>query len=80
MIKIMMPPQVKFFGGHPEVEKLSTKMRRLLGIKENIGVEEAATSVRDPPWVCCCLKSYYLDKSDTWGSRRYRIFGTYILD
>ncbi|XP_039125626.1 protection of telomeres protein 1a-like isoform X2 [Dioscorea cayenensis subsp. rotundata] len=71
---------VKFFGGHPEVEKLSTKMRRLLGIKENIGVEEAATSVRDPPWVCCCLKSYYLDKSDTWGSRRYRIFGTYILD
>lgn len=35
---------------------------------------------RNPPWIKCCLMSYYLDENDPWGSRRYKIYGTRLLD
>lgn len=67
----------KFFNGYPAVDALSEKMRRLLGIKDVVGLGDGSgTAPRNPPWIWCCLKSYYLDKNDPWGSRRYRIFGT----
>lgn len=45
----------------------------LLGIAGASTVENVA---RNPPWIECCLKSYYVDKDDIWGSRNYRIFDT----
>ncbi|XP_073012625.1 protection of telomeres protein 1a-like isoform X4 [Typha latifolia] len=73
---------VKFFGGDPASDILTRKMNRLLGIAEvgdrAVRVPDCA-SRRDPPWVWCCLKSYYVDKNDPWGSRKYRIFGTKLL-
>lgn len=46
----------------------------LLGIDENNG------KARNPPWIDCCLKSYYVDKNDMWGSRRYGIFDTKLIN
>ncbi|OVA00701.1 Telomeric single stranded DNA binding POT1/Cdc13 [Macleaya cordata] len=78
---------VKFFDGYPPIEVLRKKRNQLLGITTD--EEEEGSSSNDeeeknvsinPPWVQCCLKSYYSDKSDTWGSRNYRIFGTRIVD
>ncbi|KAK3144520.1 hypothetical protein QOZ80_4AG0314190 [Eleusine coracana subsp. coracana] len=68
----------KFFGGFLTGESLIKKMNKLLGIPED--GEEGAPLTRNPPWIWCCLKSYYLDKNDPWGSRRYRIFATEIRD
>lgn len=62
-----------FFGGYPTYEELNSKMNMLLGVTDNLGQVRAT---RDPPWICCCLKSYFLDKSNPWGTRRYQIFGT----
>ncbi|XP_072967984.1 protection of telomeres protein 1a-like [Typha angustifolia] len=73
---------VKFFGSNPASDILTRKMNRLLGIAEvGDGVVRVpdCDSRRDPPWVWCCLKSYYVDKNDPWGSRKYRIFGTKLL-
>ncbi|KAJ8771983.1 hypothetical protein K2173_027160 [Erythroxylum novogranatense] len=65
----------KFFGGYPSIDVLTRKRNKLLGVAVNdIGGETDAP--RNPPWVQCCIKSYYLDASDVWGSRHYRIFGT----
>ncbi|XP_022137389.1 protection of telomeres protein 1a-like isoform X2 [Momordica charantia] len=66
----------KFFDGHPSVDALTRKRNKLLGVSAS-GENEA--SIRNPPWVQCCLKSYYLNKQDLWGSRRYRLFGTRLV-
>uniref|UniRef100_A0A1D1XEA0 Protection of telomeres protein 1a n=1 Tax=Anthurium amnicola TaxID=1678845 RepID=A0A1D1XEA0_9ARAE len=70
---------MNFFGGHPSVEELDRKMNKLLGITGSVSIEEGSCSPRDPPWVHCCLKSYYVDKSSPWQNRRYRIFGTRLV-
>lgn len=45
----------------------------LLGVA-GASTEENAT--RNPPWIECCLKSYYVKEDDKWGSRNYRICDT----
>lgn len=71
---------VKFFGGFLTAEAIVKKMNKLLGNPEPEDSEEGAPLPRNPPWIWCCMKSYYLDKNDPWGSRRYRIFATEIRD
>ncbi|KAF8407619.1 hypothetical protein HHK36_006752 [Tetracentron sinense] len=67
----------KFFGGYPSVDVMTRKRNELLGVAErDYGTE---IENRNPPWVQCCIKSYYLVKSDIWGSRHYRIFGTSLV-
>lgn len=72
--------QVQFFNGHPAkdlhsqgatVGALERKVKRLLGVADGL-----PPGLVDPPWIKCCLKSYYLDKERPWESRRYRLFGT----
>lgn len=71
---------VQFFNGHPAkdlhsqgatVGALERKVKRLLGVADGL-----PPGLVDPPWIKCCLKSYYLDKERPWESRRYRLFGT----
>ncbi|XP_023636871.1 protection of telomeres protein 1b isoform X2 [Capsella rubella] len=63
----------KFFGCEDSNEEaIGKKLNRLLGGEE---VEQVP---RNPPWVQCCLFSFYKHKMDQWGSRRYRIFDTWI--
>ncbi|KAF8096471.1 hypothetical protein N665_0307s0002 [Sinapis alba] len=65
----------KFFGCDPsDEEALIKKLNKLLG---GDVMNEAP---RNPPWVQCCLFSYYSNKNDQWGSRRFRIFDTWISD
>lgn len=74
---------VKFFGGYHTVEVLRKKRNELLGIDdEDDGIYEGENKrvLINPPWIQCCLKSYYLDKNDQFGSRTYRIFGTKLVD
>ncbi|XP_022924203.1 protection of telomeres protein 1a-like isoform X2 [Cucurbita moschata] len=66
----------KFFGEDPSIDVLTRKRNKLLGVSAS---EKNEASTRNPPWVQCCLKSYYLDKQDAWGSRQYRIFGTRLV-
>ncbi|KAH9542774.1 hypothetical protein CY35_13G024900 [Sphagnum magellanicum] len=75
--EVLAHPQVEFFNGHPAadlreqgatVEALQRKVHRLLGQQD--------TGPHNPPWIKCCLKSYYTDKSHPWDSRQFRIFGT----
>jgi hypothetical protein len=72
--------QVRFFGGFLTEAALTRKMNRLLGVPELEEADEGTPLARSPPWIWCCLKSFYMDKYDPWGSRRYRIFGTEIRD
>ncbi|KAL6552468.1 hypothetical protein OROHE_007832 [Orobanche hederae] len=65
----------KFFGNFISVDVLTRKRNMLLGVADEDKVGTVNVS-RNPPWIQCCLKSYYVDKSDVWGSRNYRIFGT----
>uniref|UniRef100_A0A2P2M0A1 Protection of telomeres protein 1b-like n=1 Tax=Rhizophora mucronata TaxID=61149 RepID=A0A2P2M0A1_RHIMU len=65
----------KFFGGHPTVDVLTRKRNKLLGVTIDADGEEMDAH-RNPPWLQCCIKSYFLDGNDMWGSRHYRIFGT----
>lgn len=62
-----------FFNGYPSTDILKGKLDKLLGITTR-------DDRRNPPWVQCCLKSYYLDKSNKWETRQYRIFDTKITD
>ncbi|XP_010491189.1 PREDICTED: protection of telomeres protein 1b-like isoform X2 [Camelina sativa] len=63
----------KFFGcDQSDEEAIVKKMNRLLG------GEEMEQVPRNPPWVQCCLFSFYKHKMDQWGSRRFRIFDTWI--
>ncbi|KAL2554820.1 Protection of telomeres protein 1a [Forsythia ovata] len=68
---------VQFFGSRNTVDELTRKMNALLGISKSDGCRKAVS--RNPPWVQCCLKSYYIDKADIWGSRNYRIFATTLV-
>ncbi|XP_065046976.1 protection of telomeres protein 1a-like isoform X1 [Musa acuminata AAA Group] len=70
---------VKFFQGYPTTEVLTSKMDKLLGITDTDGQAGSDDGVRNPPWVWCCLKSYYLDENNPRGSRRYRIFSTTLV-
>ena len=73
--------QEKFFGGYPTVDILKRKRNVLLGMaaaSDDDG-KEIEDGARNPPWMQCCLKSYYLVKSDRWGTRNYRIFGTMLV-
>ncbi|CAA7026781.1 unnamed protein product [Microthlaspi erraticum] len=64
----------KFFGCHQtDEEAMFQKLNRLLG-----GDEMDPMLPRNPPWVQCCLFSFYRNKKDQWGSRRFRIFDTWI--
>ncbi|WVZ25682.1 hypothetical protein V8G54_004226 [Vigna mungo] len=72
---------VTLFDGYPDDEKWSRKLNRLLGVSDSndsIGGEKDTT--RNPPWVCVCLKSYYLSEDDIWGTRNFRVFDTKILE
>ncbi|PON44707.1 Protection of telomeres protein [Parasponia andersonii] len=69
----------KFFGGLPTIDVLTRKRNALLGVATSDDGEGTEDAARNPPWVQCCLKSYYLDKSDPWGSRHYQIFGTGLV-
>lgn len=72
----------KFFGGYPHETILTRKLNELLGVATptcDDGKETNDDAAREPPWVQCCLKSYYLDKSDLWGTRHFRIFGTKVV-
>ncbi|VVB13435.1 unnamed protein product [Arabis nemorensis] len=65
----------KFFGcDQSDEEALIKKLNRLLG------GEEMDQVPRNPPWVQCCLFSFYRNKMDPWGSKRFRIFDTWIND
>ncbi|XP_026423586.1 protection of telomeres protein 1a isoform X1 [Papaver somniferum] len=64
-----------FFDGFHSPEVLTNARNRLLGISET---DDGAT-LRNPPWVQCCLKSYYVDKSNPWSTRNYRIFHTRLV-
>ncbi|XP_015882717.3 protection of telomeres protein 1b isoform X1 [Ziziphus jujuba] len=70
----------KFFGGYPTADVLTRKRNVLLGMTAaDDNGKETEGAARNPPWIHCCLKSYYLTKSDPWGSRHYRIFGTKLV-
>nr|CAD1820526.1 unnamed protein product [Ananas comosus var. bracteatus] len=66
------------FGASPE-QDLAHNMNALLGIAEGASGEGGNSTYRDPPWVWCCLRSYYLEESDPWGTRRYRICDTELV-
>ncbi|CAN6461274.1 unnamed protein product [Victoria cruziana] len=70
----------EFFEGYPPIDILTSKMNKLLGL-ENSSVSECGdvSATRSPPWVQVCIKSYYLDKNDPWGSRHYRICNTKMV-
>lgn len=69
-----------FFNGYPPVDVLATKINKLLGITKSNSGEDEVNAPRNPPWVQCCIKSYYLDKSKPWETRRYKIFGTRLIE
>ncbi|KAL5817868.1 hypothetical protein ACOSQ3_026246 [Xanthoceras sorbifolium] len=69
----------KFFEGYPSVNILKRNLNKLLGVAVSDDGKEIKDAPRNPPWVQCCLKSYYLDKNDIWRSRHYRIFDTKLV-
>ncbi|KAL9228191.1 hypothetical protein vseg_003798 [Gypsophila vaccaria] len=64
-----------FFDGYPRTDILTRKWNALLGITE----VNSDAGPRNPPWIVCCIKSYYLDKTDVWGTRKFRIFDTKLV-
>ncbi|KAL3512172.1 hypothetical protein ACH5RR_024889 [Cinchona calisaya] len=70
---------LNFFGGYHPVDVMTRKRNSLLGIAESDDGREMKDASRNPPWIACCLKSYYIDKGDEWGSRNYRVFSTKFL-
>ncbi|KAL9659062.1 hypothetical protein QQ045_018628 [Rhodiola kirilowii] len=69
----------QLFGQNPTMAELTSKRNKMLGIQVGDG-NEHVNFPRDPPWCEFCIKSYYLDKKDPWGSRHYRIFGSEFRD
>ncbi|XP_028244878.1 protection of telomeres protein 1b-like [Glycine soja] len=61
------------FDGYPDIDELTRKLNILLGVNE---VKDAP---RNPPWVCVCLKSFCVSKTDVWSSRTFKIFDTKIV-
>ncbi|KNA16321.1 hypothetical protein SOVF_090050 isoform A [Spinacia oleracea] len=68
-----------FFEGYPPLDALIRKWNTLLGVAEDGGGGVIKNAPRNPPWVLCCIKSYYLNKNDVWGSRKFRIFDTKLV-
>ncbi|KAK3228298.1 hypothetical protein Dsin_008160 [Dipteronia sinensis] len=68
----------KFFDGYPSVVVLK-EAEQIARVALSDDGKEIKDAPRNPPWVQCCLKSYYLDKNDKWGSRHYRIFDTKLV-
>uniref|UniRef100_A0A7C8ZFP5 POT1A/B-like OB fold domain-containing protein n=1 Tax=Opuntia streptacantha TaxID=393608 RepID=A0A7C8ZFP5_OPUST len=68
-----------FFDGYPPAEELTRKWDALLGLAHGESDGEIRGAPRNPPWVLICVKSYYISKSDIWGSRKFRIFRTKLL-
>ncbi|KAG2302341.1 hypothetical protein Bca52824_030992 [Brassica carinata] len=63
-----------FWGsGFQNTEMLRKKWNQLLGITK----ESSMSS--DPPWIECCIFSYYTNKADPWKTRSYKLFGTRFL-
>lgn len=71
--------QKVFFEGYPPLDALIRKWNTLLGVAEDGGGGVIKNAPRNPPWVLCCIKSYYLNKNDVWGSRKFRIFDTKLV-
>ncbi|XP_019165263.1 PREDICTED: protection of telomeres protein 1a-like isoform X6 [Ipomoea nil] len=72
----------EFFARFPSPDDVLTReWNALLGIPNTDDCSEVgdASSSRHPPWIDCCLKSYYIDKNDVWGSRYYQIFSTTLV-
>ncbi|KAI5055239.1 hypothetical protein GOP47_0030384 [Adiantum capillus-veneris] len=77
-----------FFNGHPATDlhkesatkgALQRKVQELLGLEEYSSYGSSKSEIRyNPPWIKCCLKSYYLQKENPWETRRYKIFGTIL--
>ncbi|XP_027339925.1 protection of telomeres protein 1b isoform X2 [Abrus precatorius] len=67
------------FDGYPGIYKLTMKLNRLLGVAECDDSTGVKDTPRNPPWVFICLKSYYISKTEAWGSRHFRIFDTKIV-
>ncbi|KAJ0105704.1 hypothetical protein Patl1_19608 [Pistacia atlantica] len=70
----------KLFDGYPPIDIVQRKLNKLLGVVVTDDGMVDNNAPRNPPWVQCCLMSYYIDKNDKWGSRNYRIFMTKIVD
>ncbi|KAL1224910.1 Protection of telomeres protein 1a [Cardamine amara subsp. amara] len=67
-----------FWGlGFKDTEMLKKKQNRLFGIRQSSNLVLAS---RNPPWIECCILSYYTHKADPWRTRLYKIFGTRLLD
>lgn len=71
--------QETLFDGYPGVEQLRRKLEKLLGIECDGSKDGEKDTPRNPPWICVCLKSFYVQKADIWGSRNFRIFDTKIV-
>ncbi|XP_058732412.1 protection of telomeres protein 1a-like [Vicia villosa] len=68
------------FDGYPGTANVKRKLNRLLGVTECNDSFVVNDWPRNPPWVSVCIKSYYVSKTDVWGSRNFRIFDTKIVD
>ncbi|KAJ4952448.1 hypothetical protein NE237_029280 [Protea cynaroides] len=68
----------KFFDGYPAIDVLKRNQNKLLVIIKSDDGKVVEVAPRNPPWVECCIKFYYLDKTDRWGHRRFKIFDTRV--
>ncbi|KAI4329990.1 hypothetical protein MLD38_028307 [Melastoma candidum] len=68
-----------FFQGYPSHDILQRSMNQLLGLDENYDGNGTEYTERNPPVIQCCLKTYYLNKDDIWGTRCFRVFGTRLV-
>ncbi|XP_051119418.1 protection of telomeres protein 1b-like [Andrographis paniculata] len=68
----------KLFGNFTSVEALTKMRNMLLGVADD-SADTETNGPRNPPWIQCCLKSYYIDSNNVWGSRNFRIFGTKMV-
>ncbi|XP_018455527.2 protection of telomeres protein 1a isoform X1 [Raphanus sativus] len=64
-------------GLQQNTEMLRKKWNQLLGITRE---SSASLATRHPPWIECCIFSYYTSKADPWRTRSYKVFGTNLLD
>ncbi|CAI9785616.1 unnamed protein product [Fraxinus pennsylvanica] len=62
-----------FFSGYPDVDTLTTKINKLLG------VQESESFPRNPPWVQCCIGFHSSDENDVIGSREFHICNTRLV-
>ena len=67
--------QNKFFGDQPAIDVLTKNRNALLGVATNDDGKQVEDGARNPPWVQCCLKSYYRDKSKSTVSNIWHSIG-----